>query len=335
MEVGENVLDPLLIERPLPDPKLTSHQQCWPYRADRNSGRLLTTSNTQLTECQVEPPDSCRPMMQITPWLHALWPCPLGLCLLAYKPLWRSQRSICWYGFSWCHLWLDSNGWRAVDGPPGFFLYPLDIAWVVWTDITFSLVHPGWNEPYLGLWSIREPVTVAGSWPKNPASGNKVTNFGARYFLFRIHTCQMRHLAHGDTIVVALKPMLTGTLFSSSAILDQRCDRKYLPLSSTSDANGGLINADRTKCRSHLGMIQLCTSCSSLNALMSSLMCGSTAGSYFQWCSTEATDVRCEMMVDGSNPMVVDHASESVVFSTCSSVFKLLCYSGCRRHRVK
>ena len=35
---------------------------------------------------------------------------------------------------------------------------------------------------------------------------------------------------------------------------------------------------------------------------MISLMCGSTAGSYFQWRSTEATDVRCEMVVDGSNP---------------------------------
>ena len=86
---------------------LTSHQQCWPYCADRNFGRLLTTSNTQLAECQVEPSDSCRPMMQIMPWLHALWPCPLDLCLLMYKPLWWSQWSICWYDFSWCSLWLD------------------------------------------------------------------------------------------------------------------------------------------------------------------------------------------------------------------------------------
>ena len=84
MEVGEDVLDPQLVEQPLQDPMLTSHQQCWPCRADRNSKILLTTSNMQLTECQVEPPDSCRPVMQIMPWLHALWCCPVGLCLLAY-----------------------------------------------------------------------------------------------------------------------------------------------------------------------------------------------------------------------------------------------------------
>ena len=76
---------------------------------------------------------------------------------------------------------------------------------------------------------------------------------------------------------------------------------EILPLSSTSDANGGLINADRTRFRSHLGIIRLCTGCSSLNVLMSGLMCGSAAGSYFKWPSTDATDVRCEMMVDGSN----------------------------------
>ena len=68
--MGEDVLDPLLVERPLQDPMLTSHQQCWPYRADRNFGRLLTTSNTQLAECQVEPSDSCRPMMQIPDFMH-------------------------------------------------------------------------------------------------------------------------------------------------------------------------------------------------------------------------------------------------------------------------
>ena len=52
--------------------------------------------------------------------------------------------------------------------------------------------------------------------------------------------------------------------------------------------------------RSHLGIIRCCTGHSSLNILMSSLMCVSAAESYFQWRSTEATDVRCEMMVDGS-----------------------------------
>ena len=144
------------------------------------------TSNTPLTECQLEPPDSCRPMKPITLWLHAPWPCPLGLCLL----------------------------------------YPLDITRVVWPDITFSLVHPGWDERYLGLSSIRESVTVAGSWPKIRLPVTKTPLSDPGYFLFRIHTCQTWHLAHAITIAIALKPMVTGTLISSSAILDQWPHRK-------------------------------------------------------------------------------------------------------------
>ena len=80
---------------------------------------------------------------------------------------------------------------------------------------------------------------------------------------------------------------------------------EILPISSTSDANGWLINADRTRCRSRLGIIRRCTGRSSLNALISSLMCGSAAGSYFHWRCTDATDVWCEMMVDGSNPSLI------------------------------
>ena len=149
-----------------------------------NSGRLLTTSNKLQTECQVALPDSCMPMMLTTLWLNGLWPYLQDLCLLACKPL--SRWSVCWYGFSGCPLWPDSQ------------------------------------------------------WMKSR--------------------------------------------------------------SSTSNVNGGLTKADSTRCTSHLGIIRRCTECSSLNALMSRLMCESAAGSYFQWLNTEATDVRCDMMVDGSNP---------------------------------
>ena len=46
-----------------------------------------------------------------------------------------------------------------------------------------------------------------------------------------------------------------------------------------SEVNGGLINAKNMRWRSHLGMILHCTGHSSRKALMSSLMCGSAAGS--------------------------------------------------------
>ena len=253
-----------------------------------------------LTECQVEPPDSCRPMMPIMLWLHTLWPCHLGLCLLAYEPLWWSQRSICWSDFSWCPVWLDSNAWRAIDGPSGFFLYPLDIAWVVWHNILAGSSRLRWAIPGI----VVRSGACDGSWflAKNPASGKKDTTFWCWLFpLLNTHlpdatlsACKHdRHCAESNAnrntvfIIRDLRPVLSS---------------EVVPLSSTSDANGGLINADRTRCRSHLAIIYHCTGRSSLNALMSSLMCRSAAGSYFQWCNTEATDMWCEMMADGSNP---------------------------------
>ena len=49
-------------------------------------------------------------------------------------------------------------------------------------------------------------------------------------------------------------------------------------------------------------MILHCTGRSNRKALTSSLMCGSAAGSYTQWCSTDAIDMRCDIIVDGSSP---------------------------------
>ena len=73
------------------------------------------------------------------------------------------------------------------------------------------------------------------------------------------------------------------------------------PSSSLWDVNGGLINDNKTRWRSHLGMILCCTGHSSRKTLTSNLMCGSAAGSYTQWRSTEATEVWCEIIVEGSN----------------------------------
>ena len=74
------------------------------------------------------------------------------------------------------------------------------------------------------------------------------------------------------------------------------------PSTSPSDANGSLSNDNSTRWRSHLSMILRCTGRSSRKAPMRSLMCGLAAGSYTQWCSTEATDVRCDIIVDRSSP---------------------------------
>ena len=158
MEVGEDVLEPQSVVRPLQDPMLTSHQRCWPYRADLNSGRLLMTSNRPQTECKVLPPDSCMLMMMRMLWLHGLWPYLQDICLLTYKPLWQSRRSICWYGFSWCPLWLHSSGWRAADGPPGSFPYPVDTSWAVKAGQSILTVSNG-------LWcAIPGTVIHSGTW---------------------------------------------------------------------------------------------------------------------------------------------------------------------------
>ena len=142
MDVGD-VLDPRLVERPLHDPMLTSHQRCWPYRVDMNSGRLPTTSNTRLTECQVELPDSYKPMMLTTPSLHALWPDLLGLCLLACKPLSQSRRSICWL------IWLLIS--HDVLYALGSFPCPVGKAWVVWSRTALAFE-----------WAVKDANTAIG-----------------------------------------------------------------------------------------------------------------------------------------------------------------------------
>ena len=113
-------------------------------------------------------------------------------------------------------------------------------------------------------------MTVAGSWPKNPASGNKDTTFWRWVFPLpnthlpdaTLSTWRYDHRyaeanANRNTVFIVCH-------------LRSMTSSEILPLLSTSNAN-----AYRTRCRSHLGMIRHSTGCSSLNALMSSLMCGS------------------------------------------------------------
>ena len=102
--------------------------------------------------------------------------------------------------------------------------YPLDVAWVVLTGHNILSGSSGlrWEIPGTVIHSVTSDV--AGSWPKIQLPVTRTPASGAGYFLFRIHTCQTRHLAHGDMITVMLKPMLTGT---SSAVLDQWRHQKF------------------------------------------------------------------------------------------------------------
>ena len=108
--------------------------------------------------------------------------------------------------------------------------------WILSVSLRYSLTGHNILSGSSGLrWAI--PGTVIhsrawdGSWFLAKKSGYRQWGHHSDvgYFLFRIHTCQTRHLAHVDMITVALKQMLAGTLFSSYAILDQWRHRKFFP----------------------------------------------------------------------------------------------------------
>ena len=117
MEVGEDVLDPLLVVRPPLDPALTCHQRYRPGREDTNSGRPQMTSKMPLTGCQAGPPDSCTPMK-----LKGLWPHAPShgrtLDQLERRLPWQFPRSIGLCGSSWYPWCCGSSVWTYADDPP-------------------------------------------------------------------------------------------------------------------------------------------------------------------------------------------------------------------------
>ena len=116
MEVGEDILDPLLVVRPPLDPVSTCHQRYRPCRENTNSGRPKKTSKTPLTGCLVGPPDSCMPMK-----LKGLWPHALSqgrtLNQLECRLPWQSPWSIGLCGFSWYPWCCGSSVWTYADAP--------------------------------------------------------------------------------------------------------------------------------------------------------------------------------------------------------------------------
>ena len=73
--------------------------------------------------------------------------------------------------------------------------------------------------------------------------------------------------------------------------------------SGTSSANGCFSKADKTTWRSHSGILRCSTGLPIRKLRNKKAICGSLAGSYFQWRSTEAMDVLCEIMVPGWKPL--------------------------------
>ena len=140
------------------------------YTADRMSGRATWQlyahdADNTLTSCPV----------MLSSW-------SLSACVLASLTV-STIHLLIW--LSWCPLWFDSNGWRAIDSSSGFFPYPVDKARAVWLDIASSLVPLDWDVRYLGRWSILEPGMEVGSWPGIQLPVTRTPTFDTGYFLFR------------------------------------------------------------------------------------------------------------------------------------------------------
>ena len=280
MEVGEDTLDPLRVVQPPLDPVSTCPQQYKPCLTGTNSGRPLMTSKTSLTGCQVEPPDSCTPMKLKALGPHALSHGRTDDQLECRLP-WQSPRSIGLCGSSW-YLWCcGSSVWTCADSLSG----SVGFKWA----IPGTVIHSG---------------ACVGSWffARKPGSGSRDTTSWRWVFPLAnthlpgaiLNACRYeRHLAEANAN--------RNTHFNVRHFRGMTSSEDS-PSSSLWDVNGGLSKDNKTRWRSHLGMILRCTGRSNRKALTSSLMWGSAAWSYTQWCSTEATDVRCDIIVEGSSP---------------------------------
>ena len=301
MEVGEDALDPQRVVRPPLDPVLTCPQQYRPCHAGTSSGRLQMTIKKTLTGCQVKPPDSCTPMTLKVLGPHELSHGHTDDQLECRLP-WQSPRSIGLCAFSW-YLWCcGSSEWTFAARPPGFSPSPVFRASAAARDITFAPVPSDSSGRSQVPWSIQGPASVADSLPGIQVSEVEIPQVDVGVFPLAnthlpgaiLNACRYeRRLAEAMACNANRNTHLSVRHFRGMMSSDDS------PSSSLWDVNGGLINDNKTRWRSHLGMILRCTGRSSRKALTSSLMCGSAAGSYTQWRSTEATDVRCEIIGEG------------------------------------
>ena len=84
-----------------------------------------------------------------------------------------------------------------------------------------------WDGLYPVGRSTTEPATVAGSWQETQVPAREIQPVDAGCFPSKTHTFGERHSKRECKYVVSLKPMLTWTLFSWSAIFMEWHRRKF------------------------------------------------------------------------------------------------------------
>ena len=190
---------------------------------DKYSGRLPTTSKTQVTEWQVAPLDSYKHTSLTGLWLHGVWHGRNPYQFVCTPP-WRFPRSIC---FSWYLWWRSSSEWiTAVD--PRILTESCRHSFNCLTGQSFHSDSDGLRWAVPKRRSIAGPVTVAGSWLEILLPARVPPPVGTGSALVRKHVCLERHGKHGGMSVVSPKPKLTGTLSSWSTILVEWRHRRFL-----------------------------------------------------------------------------------------------------------
>ena len=108
---------------------------------------------------------------------------------------------------------------HRLTAPPRFFPSPVGRALTVWQGTASSPFRTGSG----GLSPVRrstpEPVTVVDSSQGNQVPAKEIPRVDVGCSLSRTHDCRERHSMREGMSTVSLKPMLTGTQFSWSAIL--------------------------------------------------------------------------------------------------------------------
>ena len=127
---------------------------------------------------------------------------------------WQSKQSIGLCDFSWYPWCCDSS-----EQTPGDFPSPVGRALTVWQGTASSPLQtdsgglsPEWR-------STPEPVTVVDSSQGTQVPAIEIPRVDVGCSLWQTHNCRKRHSTREGMSAVSLKPMLTGTQFSWSAIL--------------------------------------------------------------------------------------------------------------------
>ena len=214
-----------------------------------------------------------------------------------------------------CPWWQQSPQFMSSD-PLRRNLVMCQVSWY------HHLNNPSWNVALQNIMNTRVPVneealnwckdaavwqmpgivthlgTWLGSWffAKKPGSDNKLT-------VDCQSTSRPKVMCAGATLKAWMKDRRRAIAIASRKHIFSvhRFNSMFALVGlAPADANGGLIKANNTKCKSHWGIVRLVTGLASLIPCNNILTLGSVAGSYFQWRRTAATEVWWEIMVEGA-----------------------------------